>query len=223
MRKQEVVERIEPRPEFAKILRVVDSYATGDGSFADRINGSFDRLVAQSGTGVAPGVVLRLCLLGAIICGGSVFVAMENVLFTAIFALAGATVPVVVLIVIRARRQAELHTQLPQILDRLARTARTGRNLPDCLEFVAADAPSPLGDEIACVVRRVQMGISLDDAVGDLPERTGVADLSMLVAALSLSDRAHGGFPRILDRFAAKILANREPIKRSVRPATSAF
>ncbi len=49
--------RIEPRPEFAKIVRIDDSYARPDSvSTAAQINGRFDRLMIQSGTSTAPGV-----------------------------------------------------------------------------------------------------------------------------------------------------------------------
>jgi tight adherence protein B len=183
--------RIEPRSEFANILRVDDTFAAEGGAGpSHRLNRSFDRLVMTSGTGLLPTVVLRLCLLGAISVAGPIFVATDNLLSTAIAVIPGALLPIGALIVLRKRRQSLLVKQLPLLADDLARSARTGGSLPDCLAASAQRTPEPLRGQILIAVRRLQMGIGLEESLADLPERTGVAQLGLLATRLAICERS---------------------------------
>lgn len=183
--------RIEPQPQFAKILKVDDSYAPPDStSAAARINGRFDRLVVQSGTSAAPGVVLRLCVLGAVTIGGAAFVVTENLLWTALGLAIGAFLPIYWLLIARARRVRKVERQIPELIEGLEHAARHGRGLAQSLEMSAAETPAPLGVEIQRAVRRMRMGIGVEAAFEDLPERTGSTQISTLVSALAEHDRS---------------------------------
>jgi tight adherence protein B len=185
---------IEPRPEFAAILRekrfagpVVEKSDS-----AQRIDRAFDRLILESGTQFSGALVLRLCLLAALTAGGSVFVLSQNLLATALAIAAGAVVPVVVLAITRARRRARLADQLPALVQHLLRAVRGGRPLETSLEQIAERLGAPLGEELRLALRRRQLGLGLADALCELPERTGLPGMQILVAALRLNER-HGG------------------------------
>src|SRR5580704_18729947 len=155
--------RIEPRPEFADILRDERFAASSAGraDSAEQINRAFDRLILQSGTRLSGPVVLRLCLLAALACGGSVFVFSENLLATGLAAGASALVPVAELVFRRARRRARLSEQFPALVEHLLRAVRAGRELEKSLEQIAARTPAPLGDELRLALRRTQLGLGL--------------------------------------------------------------
>src|ERR1700722_2503077 len=193
--------RIEPRPEFAKIIRIDDSYAApGSESSAAQINGRFDRLIIQSGTSTAPAVVLRLCLLAGIACGGTIFVATENLLATAAGLGVGVLLPITALAWMRMQRQRTLRRQLPVLIDGLLQAARRGRGLAVGLDAAIVDTPAPLADEIGLAVRRLRMGVDVEAAFADLPARTGVPAISALVTALAHHDRTGCDLVPLLER-----------------------
>jgi tight adherence protein B len=201
--------RIEPRPEFAKILRVEQGYAAPATDAAEAgINGRFDRLIVQSGTALAPGVALRLCILGGVTCGGTVFVLTENLLTTAAALAIGAFLPIAVLLFARQRRQKTLRQQLPALIDGLIQTSQAGRGLTHGLELAAVEMPAPLGDEIGIAVRRLRMGIGIEAAVEDLPERTGLPGMQLLVTSLAIHDRTACDLVALLERVAKRIAAS---------------
>jgi tight adherence protein B len=209
---------IEPRPEFANILKLEETYATGErDSAADRINRRFDRMMRQSGVSTAPGVVLRLCILGAITLSGTAFLLWENFLLTAVAAEVGALLPIGALMLLRARRQSKLRNQMPSMLDAFARVARGGYSWPRCLEIVAADTPAPLGVEIRQAVRRWEMGLGVDGALGELPERTSLPSMGMFVATLNIHDRVGGDLETALDNLAKRIRERATAKKRRPR------
>jgi tight adherence protein B len=214
--------RIESRPEFAEILRDERFAASlgGKPNSTERINRAFDRLILQSGTRLSGPVVLRLCLLVALACGGSVFVFSGNLLATGLAAGASALVPVAELAVRRTRRRAKLSDQFPALVEQLLRAARAGRKLEATFEQIAAGSPAPLGDELRLAQRRTQLGLGLGDALSELPERTGLAGMQVLVAAVKLSERRGGDLSASLERL-AQSLHERAQQARQLRDATS--
>ena len=209
-------------PAFAGILREEQHYATGrSDDVADRLNGWFDRLMVQSGLGVTPTVMLLLSILSGIACGGTAFVLREHLLSTALAALLGFLAPVCITLLLRSRRQTQLLNQLPGMLGELARAARTGRSLQQCFEVVAQDTPAPLGTELRLCVRRMQMGLSPATALQDLPERTGLVSLNVLVMALSVHQQAGGDLVSVLERL-ARTIRDRLTFLGRLRAATAA-
>lgn len=199
--------RIQPRPEFAGILKVDESFATQPDSDAasERINGWFDRLMLQSGLNASPAVLLMLCVVSAVAFGGTAFVVREHLLLTGVFGLLGGFVPVGVTVVLRARRQSKILKQMPEMVGEMARAARTGRSLEQCVAIVAGDTTGPLGDELKLCHRRMQMGLGIAAAFAGLPERTGVVSLSVFTMALTVHQQMGGDLVAVLDRLARTI------------------
>ena len=198
--------RIKPRPEFAGILRQDERFASGQPDMpGENVNGWFDRLMLQSGLELSPAVVLLLSLLGALSLGGLVFVIREHLLGTAVAALIGGAVPVLVVMLIRSRRQSQILSQMPGMISELARAARTGRSLEQCFQLITEDTPQPLGGEMSICSRRMQMGLSPEEALRDLPERTGISTMHVLVTALAVHHQTGGDLVRVLERLAQTI------------------
>ncbi|MBL8848676.1 MAG: type II secretion system F family protein [Planctomycetaceae bacterium] len=213
---------IPSRPEFAAILRDQHEFAVaGRDTLGNRLNGWFDRLMIQSGADLAPAMLLALCLCSAVACGGLAFVVQENLLTTAIGALIGAAAPLVTAVIIRSRRQSEMLKQFPAMLDELARAARTGRSLEKCLALVADDTPQPLGGELRRCTRRLDLGMSITDALGELPLRTGLASTNVFVSALAVHRETGGDLVKVLERL-AQTLRTRIQFQGRLKAATAA-
>ena len=214
--------RIEPRPEFADIVREEAFSRPGArGDSAERINRAFDGLVLQSGTRLSAAVVLRLCLLFAVAAGGSMFVIFENLLATAMAAGAGALMPIGVLSFRRARRLEKLTEQLPVLVEQIIRAARSGAGLEQSLAKLTDRTPSPLRDELRIALRRTQLGITLSEALSEFPARTGLPAMQVLVSAVSLSERHGGNVADSLDRLSHS-LRDRAVLTKRLREANTA-
>ena len=213
---------LDARPEFAGILRRQETYAVDDSDrFSNRVNAGFDRLMLQAGGELSPAMVLMLCVCCAITLGGLLFVIHENLLTTALAACLGAAIPIVTTIVVRARRQKRILEQMPAMMDELARAAKTGRSLESCLELVAEDTPQPLGGELRRCTKRLQLGMSIGDAMSELPVRTGLTNANVLVTALRVHRESGGDLVRVLERL-AQTLRDRIQFQGRLRAATAA-
>lgn len=211
-----------PPPEFAGILKEQETFGTGRGDdAADQINSWFDELMLQSGLGIGPSMMLMLSVCSALTLGGGIFVVQENLLTTALGGLVGFMLPVIVAIVARTRRQDKMTSQIPPMLEELARAAKTGRSVEHSLQMVAADTPDPLGSELKLATGRVEMGIPLKDALRDLPRRTGLMTLGLMCMSLVVQQQTGGDLVTVLERL-SRTVRDRLLFMGRLRAATAA-
>jgi tight adherence protein B len=214
--------RLASQPGFSGILRQQETFATpGDETVGNSINTWFDNLMVQTGWGLPPSAVLMLCLISAVAFGGAALVWVENPLPAAIAAFFGSIVPLMIAIAVRGARQKKINDQLPGMIDELARAARTGRSLESCLAMVAHDTPAPLGSEMTECVRKLELGLPIDAAMSQLPERTGVVSTSILNTALVVHRQTGGDLVRVLERL-SRTLRDRSQFLGRLRASTTA-
>lgn len=196
---------IEPLSGFAGILRDQEVFGSGDDGVGNSINSWFDSLMVQSGMRIAPSMMLAMCLFLGATVGGVVFVLQENILSSTMIGLMGALAPIITAVVMRQRRQKQMMQQLPSMIDELARAAKTGRSIEQCWTLVASDTAAPLGEELISCQRRMTMGEDLHQALKDLPYRTGIVTLNILVTALSVHQQTGGDLVSVLERLSETV------------------
>lgn len=197
---------IESQSSYAGILREQERFSgVDDSGIAKQLNSGFDRLMLQSGLGLSPATIMSLCMFCGVVLGGMILVVQENPLTCSIGLLLGAVLPLLYVIVIRMNRQRKMTAQLPGMIEELARSAKTGRSVDQCCSMVADDTPDPLGSELRVCSRRMQMGEDIATALSDLPERTGLTALNILVTTLSVHQTTGGDLVMVLERLAQTI------------------
>ena len=159
----------------------------------------------QSGLDISPGLLLALTLCSAVAVGGLVFVIQENPLTAAMGLAIGSMIPIIATVVARGRRQHKMMDQLPDMVDELARAAKTGRSLEHCFTMVAENTAVPLGDELRLCAKKLDMGLSFRLAMLELPMRTGLTSLNILVMALAVHQLTGGDLVSVLERLSRTI------------------
>ena len=197
---------IESQPGFASILKHQERFAEPtDTGMSKEINAGFDRLMVQSNLDISPPTVIMLCLLCGIVFGGLILVLQENLLSATVGLVLGSLVPLLYVFFARLKRQRVMTQQLPGMIEELARAAKTGRSIDQCCAIVANDTPEPLGAEMRVCARRMEMGEGVADAMRDLPDRTGLVALNILVTSLSVHQTTGGDLVTVLERLAQTI------------------
>jgi tight adherence protein C len=135
----------------------------------------------------------------------------------------------------KSRRQGEMQRMLPDALDLMVVCVEAGYAINASLARVSEEfaAKSPvLSSEFGLVTAETRTGKSLTDALRGLSERTGVDDVSSLVALLVQTERfgtsvanalrVHADAMRIRRMQRAEERANKAPLKL-IFPATLIF
>jgi tight adherence protein B len=111
-------------------------------------------------------------------------------------------------------------SQLPDTLSLWVNALRSGYSVPQAMEAIARDAPEPTQTEFLRVVKEMQLGIDMKDAMDHLLERVESEDLDLVVTAVNIQREVGGNLAEILEVISTTI-RERIKLKGEIRVLTS--
>lgn len=111
----------------------------------------------------------------------------------------------VVLRSLRARRIAQFGLQLPEVLEVIVRSLRSGHPLPAAFSLVARETRDPAGTEFGMAFDEIAYGLDVTSAIKNLSRRVGDPDLLYVVTSIAVQSESGGNLSEILARLATTI------------------
>lgn len=93
--------------------------------------------------------------------------------------------------------------QLSEACRLLSSAARAGLSVPQGLEIVVQEMPAPIKNELATVVRELQLGSDLEVSLRKFLDRVNSKDIHVFVNALIIQRRAGGDLAKVLSEMAS--------------------
>ncbi len=190
------------------------------GIFGDNLEvaGRLQKLLVQSGLRLslrkfATYAALLFILLFGLLEMLTTWPSLANI---AVALFAGFILPLQFAKFMRARRQNAFSIQLPDALDIVVRSLRSGHPVPVALAMVGREMPDPCGSEFGFAVDEMTYGLDLPRALRNLSDRVGVSDLSLLVTAVTLQSQSGGNLGEVLSNL-SRVLRERFQLRRKVR------
>lgn len=118
------------------------------------------------------------------------------------------------------KRMIAFETQLPDTLGLWVNALRSGYSVLQAMEAIAKDAPEPTQTEFARVVKEVQIGIDVPDALDHLLERVDSPDLDLVITAVNIQREVGGNLAEILEVI-SNTIRERIKLKGEIRVLTS--
>jgi tight adherence protein B len=118
------------------------------------------------------------------------------------------------------KRQEKFAVQLPDFLQSVVMSVRSGFGLSQTLEAVAGETQEPMRNEIERVLAEVRMGQSLTDSLHALSDRMDNPDLDWVIAAVEINRETGGNLSEILTTVNTT-LRDRQRLHRKVRTFTA--
>jgi len=106
---------------------------------------------------------------------------------------------------LRVRRMHRLIQQLPDCLDALVGALRSGLSLPQALSLLAEQLPAPSNQEFGLIVRKLRLGMSIDDALLEFEQRVASPEHMMFTTCMRISREVGGNLTEALERLADTI------------------
>jgi tight adherence protein B len=97
------------------------------------------------------------------------------------------------------KRQTAFAEQLPDVLQLMAGSIRSGFGLMQAMDTVAIEIPAPAGDEFQRVKIETQLGRDTNEALLAMSDRVGSEDFSWVVEAIQIHREVGGDLADILD------------------------
>ena len=200
-----------------EIYRLLRRRAGSEGWLGLPLISTFNGFLQQAGVTLSmASVVVVIAVVALVVTAvGIVGFGLDPAL-AALIAVGGVVAATVVFLSTRRRRRLNaLERQLPDLLDLIVRSVRSGHPLNTALRLAANEVPEPLGSEIGLVVDETTYGVSLVDAVDHLAVRVGVTDYAYFAVVVKITGTTGGNLAAILDNLAT-IMRDRTKMRRKI-------
>ena len=128
--------------------------------------------------------------------------------------------PRVVYRLLKRKRLIQFEEQLPDALMMLSGALRAGLGINTAMSQVTAESPAPLGQEFSLMLREQRLGLSLDQALGNLARRVPTPTTALVVSAMKIANETGGGLAETLER-TAHTIRSRLQMEGKIRALTS--
>ncbi len=120
----------------------------------------------------------------------------------------------------KSKRLKAFNSGLSDTIMLLANSLRAGSSFLQSVEMVCREAQPPLSTEFSRVIREVNLGLPLDDALANLGRRMKSDDLDLMITAIAIQHQVGGNLAEILDTIAYTI-RERVRIKGEIKTLTA--
>lgn len=147
-------------------------------------------------------LLVKISLAASFILPLLILVLTGNPLLTAATAVACLFGPNMVQARMKATRLKKLVRQLPDTLDSLVGALRSGMSLPQALGLLAEQLPEPSCQEFSLLVRKLRMGVAIDEALEELETRIPTSEYTMFTTSMRIAREVGGNLTESLERLA---------------------
>ena len=181
-----------------------------------------DGLITQAGFLIStPRLLTYMVALGAVTFGMLKFVLiLSSIIAVAVAFLTGVGGPLALLALRRRGRLARFNQQLPDAIDLIVRSLRAGHPLNAAMGVVASEMPDPIGSEFGIAVDEVTYGLDVREAVQNMANRVGLADLHYMVVSIRIQYGTGGNLAEILSGL-SRVIRDRFNMFRKIKAVSA--
>ena len=180
----------------------------------------FVKLVDQSGAAIRPKQLAMLCVGLAVLAAVAAGVLSSSWIAAALVAPVGGALPALYVSFLRMKRTETLLSQLPDAFDLMSRTMRAGQTAAQALQAVADEFTSPIADEFGYCYDQQNLGLSVEAAMRDLSQRTGLLEVKIFALAIMIHRQTGGNLTELLEKLST-VIRERYRIKGQIKSLTA--
>ena len=141
-------------------------------------------------------------------------------LLAILFGLIFATLPLILLKYLLAKRQEKLESQLPEILDFIARAMQAGHTFVGSLQMAANESRDPIAAEFLKTFQEISFGRSIQESMSELSTRIDCVEMRYFAVAVFVNQEIGGNLSSLITGV-AKLIRERLAAKLTLRAMTS--
>lgn len=137
-----------------------------------------------------------------------------------IMALIGYVLPAFYLRNRRGHRLRVFDDELPRAMELIANSMKAGQSVAQSFSAVVENARPPVNEEFTLARREIELGASVESALGNIEKRMGSSDLRLMIMVITIQHAVGGDLPAILTTLADTMRQRRE-MREEVLAATA--
>lgn len=117
-------------------------------------------------------------------------------------------------------RQKKFISQFADAIDVIVRGVKSGLPLNECLRVIARESPQPLAGEFAIVCDAITMGVTIDQALDRMYQRTPIQEVNFFNIVLAIQQKAGGNLSEALGNLST-VLRSRKLLREKIKALSS--
>jgi tight adherence protein B len=176
------------------------------------IGDAFNRVLIKRGIGsnlatqlaradikITVGEFMAATVILVVAAGGISYIIKRDIFVTVIAVLVAFFAPRIYVNMTRGRRLKAFNNQLGDTINLMVNGIRAGYSVLQAMEAVSKEMGPPIADEFGRVVKEVQLGLTLEHAMGNMLRRVPSDDLDMMITAINVQREVGGNLAEVLN------------------------
>ncbi len=179
---------------------------------------ALDRALQQTGGKITVMQFLLLQLVTFLVATAAILIGLrlDPFLSAGLGVILAFLIPLSLLSHFKTRRKDKLVEQLPNTLEYIARSLRAGNPFSASIKAAAKQMPDPIGGEFAITFDEINYGLSVEDALYNLGERTSTEEMRFFITSVVIQKQTGGNLAEILQRL-SEMMRRRAKAYRDIR------
>lgn len=183
-------------------------------------NTRLETKLAQAGLPLKPEEYILFQWILTAFIGGLFYLILEQFVFILVGGIIGFLLPKWYLRKKQRERVSKFNDGLADMITTIVGSLRAGFSFPQALKSVVEEASSPIRDEMESVLKEMQYGKNIEDALNDLKERMPSEDLDLMIQAILIQRQVGGNLATVLDKI-VETIRDRTKIHRQISTLTA--
>lgn len=177
-------------------------------------------LLNKAGLDLKPEEFILFRWMATIFFGSLLYIFSKNIIFFIVGAFLGYIFPKLLIKRKASHRLLKFNESLPDMITIIVGSLRAGFSFPQALKSVVEESDSPVKEEISLVLKEMQYGGNIEEALYHLKERMNSEDLELMIQAILIQRQVGGNLATVLD-IIVQTIRDRNAIQRQVMTLTA--
>lgn len=120
----------------------------------------------------------------------------------------------------KAQRIEHFTEQMPEVLDMISRSLRSGHSMTSAVELVGQEMENPAAELFKTAYEQQNLGLRITETLSNMTYRIDSLDLRFFITSVQINSEVGGNLAEVLDNL-AKIIRERLKIRRQVQVYTA--
>ncbi|MRH44317.1 type II secretion system protein [Aquibacillus halophilus] len=168
-------------------------------------NVKLELFLSRSGVPLKPEEYVMFQFISIALTSGISYLIFESLLILPFTAVLGYYIPKMILVNKQKRRLKDFNDDLPEMISTIIGALRAGFSFQQALKSVMEEAGPILKEELKLVIKEMQYGTSVEDALNQLKERMPSEDLDLMIQAIVIQRQVGGNLATVLEKIVETI------------------
>ncbi|QZY55403.1 type II secretion system F family protein [Crassaminicella profunda] len=179
-----------------------------------------ETLLNRAGVPLKPEEFVLFRWMGSVFFGSLLYIFSKNILFFIIGGVCGYIFPKLLIKRKFHHRLLKFNEGLPDMITIIVGSLRAGFSFPQSLKSVVEESDSPIKEEITLLLKEMQYGGNIEEALYHFQERMPSGDLELMIQAILIQRQVGGNLATVLE-IIVQTIRDRNMIQRQVMTLTA--